>query len=131
MIFNIVSPLVATIDGDSLKDAIKNFIKINHNLNITDMIIKDQSNNIQARIKYYKEDGRNKVGINMFPVGLNYPIPIVTNDTYIPPTLMSPTLMSPTFINPNSNLWPLSPIPLSPFGLNSFIPSVIKIPTNL
>lgn len=121
MIFNIVSPIVATIDGDSLKDAIKNFIKINHNLNITDMIIRDQSNNIQARIKYYKEDGRNKVGINMFPVGLNYPIPIITNNTYIPQTIIDPT----------SSLWPLSPIPLSPFGLTSFIPSVVKIPTNL
>ena len=54
MIFNVVSPIVATIDGDSLKDAIKNFIKINHNLNITEMIIRDQSNNVRANINYYK-----------------------------------------------------------------------------
>ena len=121
MIFNVVSPIVATIDGDSLKDAIKNFIKINHNLNITEMIIRDQTNNIQAKIKYYKEDGRNKVGINMFPVGLNYPIPIVTNDTFIPQSV----------IQPPTNLWPLSPIPLSPLGFAPFVPSVVKIPTNL
>ena len=55
MIFNIVSPIVATIDGDSVKDAVKNFIKINHNLNITEMIIKDQSRNIQAKINKIKE----------------------------------------------------------------------------
>jgi len=121
MIFNVVSPMVATIDGDSLKDAIKNFIKFNHTLNITEMIIRDQSNNVRANINYYKQDGRNKVGINMFPVGLDYPIPIVTNDTFIPPRLIEQPL----------NLWPLSPIPLSPYGLGSFIPSVINIPTNL
>lgn len=121
MIFNVVSPIVATIDGDSLKDAIKNFIKFNHNLNITEMIIKDQSNNIRANINYYKHDGRNKVGINMFPVGLNYPIPIVTNDTFIPPRL----------IEQPTNLWPMSPIPLSPVAFAPFVPSVIKIPTNL
>ena len=119
MIFNVVSPIVATIDGDSLKDAIKNFIKFNHNMNIREMIIRDQSNNVRANINYYKQDGRNKVGINMFPVGLDYPIPIVTNDTYIPPRLIEQPL----------NLWPLSPIPLSPYG--PFIPSVINIPTNL
>jgi hypothetical protein len=48
MIFNVVSPIIATIDGDSLKEAVKNFIKINHSLNITNMIIKDQSNNIEG-----------------------------------------------------------------------------------
>ena len=121
MIYNVVSPLVATIDGNSLKDAIKNFIKFNHNLNITEMIIKDQSNNIRANINYYKHDGRNKVGINMFPVGLDYPIPIVTNDIFIPQRL----------IEQPTNLWPLSPIPLSPVGLTQFIPTVINIPTNL
>ena len=121
MIFSIVSPMIATIDGDSLKDAIKNFIKINHNLNITNMIIRDQTNNIQAKIKYYKEDGRNKVGINMFPVGLEYPVPIVTNETYIPPIVMQP---------PN-NMWSLSPNFVSPVALSTFVPSVVKIPTNL
>lgn len=121
MIFNVVSPIVATIDGDSLKDAIKNFIKFNHNMNIREMIIRDQSNNIRANINYYKQDGRNKVGINMFPVGLDYPIPIVTNDTFIPPRLVEQPV----------SLWPLSPIPLSPLGFTPFIPSVVNIPTNL
>jgi hypothetical protein len=119
MIFNVVSPIIATIDGDSLKEAVKNFIKINHSLNITNMIIKDQSNNIEARIKYYQQDGRNKVGINMFPINSNY-LPIASN-TYIPNNIIQPSM----------SLWPLSPLPISPFGLSSFIPSVVKIPLNL
>ena len=110
MIFQVVFPFESTIYGDSFKEAVKNFVKLNHNLNITKMIIKDQSKQVEANINYYKEDGRNKVGINMFPVGLQYPIPIVTNDTYIPPGIM-----------------PMSPLPSTPLSL-PFIPTVINIP---
>lgn len=114
MIFQLVFPFESTIYGDSFKNAIKEFIKLNYNLNINRMIVKDQSNQIEAKINYYKEDGRNKVGINMFPVGLQYPIPIVTNDTYIPPKMINP-------------LMPLSPFPLSPVSF-PFVPTVINIP---
>jgi len=115
MIFQIVYPFESTIYGDSFKEAIKTFIKLNHNLNVSKMIISDQSKHIQANINYYKEDGRNKVGINMFPVGLQYPnsVPIRMTDS----SLFSP-------------LMPLSPIPLSPVSTISmpFIPTVINIP---
>jgi hypothetical protein len=120
MIYKVISPIVATIDGDSLKEAVKNFIKINHNLNINNMIIKDQSTNYEAKIKYYQQDGRNKVGINMFPINSNY-LPIA-NDTFIPNNI----------IEPNMSIFPLSPLsPLSPNGISSFIPSVVNIPLNL
>ena len=101
MRFNIIAPIVTTIDGDSLKEAIKNFIKFNHRLNITNMIIKDQQNHINANIEYYKQDGRNKVGIDMYPISY----PFVNN--YV----QTPTMMSP-------NVYPNAP----------FIPTVIKIP---
>ncbi len=131
MIFQVVSPFVATIDGDSFKDAIKNFIKLNHNINITQMIIKDQSNQMRANIKYYQQDGRNKVGINMFPVGLDYPVPIVVNDTFIPNTIVETPLIPVINADPLATLFPLSPIPLSPYNYSTFIPTVINIPTNL
>jgi hypothetical protein len=118
MEFKIIYPLESLIYGDSFKDAVKNFIKINHNLQISKMIVTDQSKNMQAHIKYYQQDGRNKVGINMFPVGLDQPIPIVTNNnTYIPPRYTE------SFI---SSLLPLSP--LSPMQIMPFVPSVINIP---
>jgi hypothetical protein len=122
MIFEVVFPFESTIYGDSFKEAIKNFIKLNHNINITKMIIKDQSRQIEANINYYKEDGRNKVGINMFPVGLQYPIPIVTNNTYIPPKMTDAAVISP--------LMPISPLPLSPVSsvVMPWIPTVINLP---
>jgi hypothetical protein len=111
MEFKIIYPLESIIYGDSFKNAIKNFIKINHNLQISKMIVTDRTRNMQAQIKYYQLDGRNKVGINMFPVGIDQPIPIVTsNNTYIPPRYVNPTL------------------PLSPFSPMPFIPTVINIP---
>ena len=88
-------------------------------MNLTQMIIKDQSRNMQAQIKYYQEDGRNKVSINMFHVGLQYPIPIVTNDnTYVPPKIVNPLI---------NTVLPLSPL-ATPFV--PFVPTVINIPNN-
>jgi hypothetical protein len=53
MIYQIVSPVVATIEGDSFKEAIKNYVKFNHNLNIRNLIIKDQSNHAyEAKLRY-------------------------------------------------------------------------------
>ncbi len=119
MIFQVIAPFETTIYGDSFKEAVKSFIKLNHDLKLTEMIIKDQGRNIQAQIKYYQEDGRNKVGINMFPVGLEYPVPIVTNDTYVPPRVVEPFV---------SSLFPLSPLPLTPIIATPFVPTVINIP---
>jgi hypothetical protein len=117
MIFNVISPIVTTINGDSMKEAIKNFIKINHNLNITNMIIKDQSHNVEARMKYYQHDGRNKVGINMYPIHTNV-LPIA-NNVFIPNNVIEPSM----------GLWPLSP--MSPLDMIPFVPSVVNIPLNL
>jgi hypothetical protein len=105
MLFKIVTPIVADIYGESFKDAVKNFIKINHGLNIHHMIVKDQNQHIDARIKYYQEDGRNKVGINMFPIGLGEPLPIITNNNkYLPAQIVQHDAsnilpMLPTVIN--------------------------------
>jgi hypothetical protein len=122
MEFKIIYPIESLIYGDSFKNAIKNYIKINHNLQISKMIVTDRSRNMEAQIKYYQQDGRNKVGINMFPVGLDQPIPVITDsNTYIPPT----NLMLPynPLVNSILPLSPLSPIPAMPF-----IPTVINIP---
>jgi len=73
MIYQVMSPVVAVIDGDTYKEAIKNYIKMNYALTINSMIFKDQQNHYQARIKYYNENNKNKIGISVYP----YTIPIV------------------------------------------------------
>ena len=123
MIYQVLSPFATTINGDSFKEAIKNFIKLNHNLNITDMIIKDQTQHMKANLNYYKQDGRNKVGIDMYPIGNNYPLvpmmptQVVVNDPYNP--YNSPSLVA--------NFLPMSPISSD---YNPFIPMVVNIPIN-
>ena len=59
------------IDGDSYKDAIKNFIKLNYAMNLHKIIVQDRYNNTyhQAKINYYKdEQKKNKVGIDIYPM---------------------------------------------------------------
>ena len=65
--YNILSPIVTTINSTSLHNAIKQFAKLYRNLNINSMIIKDQNMHYKTILKYYKHDGRNKVGINYWP----------------------------------------------------------------
>ena len=66
MIYQIVSPVVQTINGDSLKDAIKNFVKINDMYSLNKLIVTDQQNAFyNANINYYRNDNKNKVRINI------------------------------------------------------------------
>lgn len=67
VLYQVLSPIVMSINGDSFKEAIKNFVKLNHRLDINKIIITDQQNHMEATLKYFKHDGRNKVGINYYP----------------------------------------------------------------
>ncbi len=67
MAFQIVYPIVATIDGDSFKDAIKNYVKLNYDYNLTSIIITDQMRYMKANLNYYKDNSKQKVGISLAP----------------------------------------------------------------
>ena len=113
MLFQIVQPIVADIYGDSFKEAIKNYVKFNHNLNITNMIIKDQANHYEARLRYYQENNKNKVGIDVYPyTNVSYPVvtPVVP---VVPagPIVRSPVPITITPISTN----PLVTVKNSPF----------------
>jgi hypothetical protein len=79
MEFKIVFPVVTTVFSDSFKDAIKQYIETNRAMNINQMIIQERMNRMQANIRYYNQDGRSKMGINMFPIPLNMGMPMVVN----------------------------------------------------
>ena len=80
--FQIVYPFTMPIMGDNVKDAIKKFAKFNRDMNINRMIIRDQNQHWDARLNYYTQDIRNKVGINMFPIQADS-LPI-SSDVFIP-----------------------------------------------
>jgi hypothetical protein len=67
MLYQVLSPFVGTIEGDSFKEAIKNFVKINYNVAINSMILQDQMNHYEARLRYFKENQKDKVGITVYP----------------------------------------------------------------
>jgi len=77
MIYNIVSPFQYEIQGDDYTTAIKNFVKLNHDLQIHQMIIRDRQKYMMANMRYYKQNQKNKIGIDTYP--LNY-IPIINNN---------------------------------------------------
>jgi hypothetical protein len=90
MIYQIISPSYATISGDNYKEAIKNYVKMNHNLSMNRIIFRDQqANHYRAKVNYYSTLQQNKVGINFYPYttrirsGPIVPFPIVNPITSI------------------------------------------------
>ena len=71
MIFQVLSPIVASIVGDSLKEAIKNFVKVNYANQFRNFVIADQVHKYNANINYYKQNNKSKIGINITPTNTN------------------------------------------------------------
>ena len=126
--FQVVQPFQYLVSADTVNDAIKNFVKIHRDLNISNIIITDQRNHYEARFKYFLEDGRNKVGINYYP----FLGPLSIGPTYLNYMEKLPGAtgipLTPAFsTNSNSNyIW--SPtVPYTPYGLSSYFPTIITL----
>jgi hypothetical protein len=65
--YRIISPVQVDIMGESVTDAIKNFIKMNHTLAINNLILQDERKRMYARIRYFQEENKHKVGIDVYP----------------------------------------------------------------
>ena len=65
-----------SIMGDSAIDAIKNFVKMNHELEINNLILQDEGKRMYARIRYFQDQNKHKVGIDVYPtLPVNYTTP--------------------------------------------------------
>ena len=129
ILYQVIQPFTYSISADTLNEAIKNFVKIHHGLNLQNIIISDQTNHYQANFRYFTEDGRNRVGINTYPysgpitigpaysVFIDQPLPGVTG---IP--------ISPRVPNDPLNTWNNTLLPLSPYSVGTpFIPTIINL----
>jgi len=112
MLYQIIYPFTADIYGDTFKEAVKNYVKFNYNNNITNMIIKDQSNSYEAKLNYYMKNNKNKVGISISPYDslLNpmIPIPIAPVIKTNTPITFAPNIYS-NPIAPNIYSNPIAP----------------------
>ena len=67
MNYKIVYPFMVDIYGDNFKEAIKNYVKLNYNRNIHNIIIQDQAAHYEARFNYFKNNNKTKIGIDIYP----------------------------------------------------------------
>ena len=94
--FQVLYPINTVIYGDSYGDAIKNFVKLNYNLQLREIFLADQEQRYKINMKYSKTDTRNRVGFDVFQVPNNFSIPVVQNNL---------SLSDLRFWNPNSTLY--------------------------
>ena len=89
MLYTFLQPVHYVLNADTVNEAIKNYVKFHRFHNINKIMLKDQMNHYKARLKYFKHDGRNKVGINVYPMN-SVPVanlsalPISTIPTVVP-----------------------------------------------
>ncbi len=68
MSYRIVHPVAMPIDANDFRDAVKKFIKLNHFMNIEQIILSDQYNHMRANVKYYDDNKRRKASIQLIPI---------------------------------------------------------------
>ena len=108
--YKIVYPVQTSIYGSNFSDAIKNYVKIQNDINLTNIII--QNNNLyrQTYINYIKKNGKQLARINTIPLNPKYPLSYYLDkigplDNLTPPTkpnfsLVYPFYAPPPFISP-------------------------------
>ena len=82
MVYQIVHPIVMSIDGNSFKTAVKNFSKLNYDLNLNSIIITDQVKHMNANLRYFNDGSKKKVHISMSPT--TWPLPNYSNGLISP-----------------------------------------------
>jgi hypothetical protein len=85
MLYRILYPTVVSIDSDSIKNAIKNYVKLNDSININLLILSENEKYYKASLKKRYHDIRNRVGIDIYPCSpaIISTLPIITIPKYI------------------------------------------------
>ena len=66
MNFTFINPYPIDMYANTMHDAIKNYIKMYQSYRINQLIFQDREKHYEARMKYFKEGTRDKVGIKVF-----------------------------------------------------------------
>jgi len=122
MLYTFLQPVQYTMNADTVNEAIKNYVKFHRFHNISQIMLKDHEKMYKANLKYFKHDGRNKVGINVYPT--NPSITLTSNvaaDRTMPVGLTPAHFMplSPVATNSNGATVVSGNYPLSPIVANS------------
>jgi len=72
--YKIVHPVQTTIYGPTLSDAVKNYVKIQNDMNLTNLIIQNDNLYRQTYIKYMKKNGKKIMKLNTIPLNPLYPL---------------------------------------------------------
>lgn len=118
MAYQIVYPITMSINGDSFKDAVKNFAKLNYSMNLNSIVLTDQARYMKADLNYYRNDNKYKVGISLFPTV--WPLSVQENGQILSPLQTWPYSPSISF---DTKEYPATRF----FDASTFVPRIIPL----
>jgi len=71
MSYRVVYPIATSIDANDFSEAVKKFVKLNHFMNIEQLILTDQYKHMKANVNYYTENNNRKALINLSQMDAN------------------------------------------------------------
>ena len=107
--FNIVYPLQTVISGSDYNTAVKDYVKMVNNINLTRLVIQNENLYRQSYINYLNKNGKKIAKINSIPLNPQYPLSYYIKEPLEPP--------------PFRPLTPIIPRPLigAPFGISPYM----------
>jgi hypothetical protein len=138
-VYSVVSPYLVDLNASDLTSAVKQFAKLYYQMKINEIIIKDHVRHYRANLKYFNNNGKGRVAINMFPYMLPMAFTPATQHisqvilpqqgyldskagqmTYSPAAMITHTTKFNTNDNDSDKTFVMSP--LSPLGGFGFFP---------
>ncbi len=68
MSYRIIHPVAMPIDANDFRDAVKKYIKLNHFMNIEQIILSDQYKHMKANVRYYNDNNHRKASVQLVPI---------------------------------------------------------------
>ena len=78
--YKVIYPIQTYINGLNVNDAIKNYVKMQNNYNLTKIIIQNENLYRQSFINYINKNGKKIAQINTIPLNPLYPLSYYIKD---------------------------------------------------
>jgi len=82
MQYQLLYPISVPLYGTCFEDAIQNFVRLNYNIGLNQLIASENEKRYEIQLKQYQADTRNRVGFDVYAFTGSLPTPMSVYDNY-------------------------------------------------